>query len=138
MDGKQVTDARLAGTSAPAAEPQAQAAPTFAPLRMVQSMQQRVGQQHLGLIGIAFGVSATVVAVSTLIAARLARKPSPKGHYLFGSKPTRHYGYGRYHIGPFGTAWIAYTYKLPALRYHVPEIAFRLPAIRMALSRRER
>jgi hypothetical protein len=138
LDGKQVTDVPLAGTSAPAAEPQAHAAPAFAPLRMMQSMQQRVGQQRLGLIGLAFGVSATAAAVTTLIAALLAHKPSPKGHYLFGSKPTRHFGYGRYHIGRFGTAWIAYTYKLPALRYQLPEIAFRLSAIRMKLPQLDR
>jgi hypothetical protein len=91
-------------------------------------------QQRIGLIGIALGISAAVSALATLITVFVTRrKTAPKARYLFGAKPTRHYGYGRFRIPRLGAAYLAYTYKLPVIRYQLPEMTYKLPPIHVRL-----
>ncbi len=90
--------------------------------------------QRLGLIGFVVAATTTLSILATFVTRFLTqrRTPAPKTRFLFG-KPTRHFGYGRYHIGRLGTAYIAYTYKLPAVRYQLPPITFKLPPIHVKL-----
>jgi len=92
-------------------------------------------RQRLGLTGWVVAASAALsVLAATFITLLVTRRrtPAPKTRLLFG-KPTRHFGYGRYHLGRFGTAYLAYTYKLPQVRYHVPSITYKLPSIHVKL-----
>jgi hypothetical protein len=68
------------------------------------------------------GVAATVL---TVLAAR-RRVPAMKKRLLVG-KPTRHFGYGRYRLGRIGSAYLAYTYKIPEVRVHLPHPTLKLP-----------
>jgi hypothetical protein len=92
-------------------------------------------REQPGLFAMIFGgVAATLATIFAIFTSRLMarRKVAPRDRFLFG-KPARHYGYGRYHLGRVGTAWIAYTYKLPDVRYRLPEMSLKLPPIRVKL-----
>jgi hypothetical protein len=87
-----------------------------------------------GLISWVVAASAALSVLGAFVTLFVTRRrtPAPKTRFLFG-KPARRFGYGRYHIGRFGTAYIAYTYKLPEVRYHLPPITYKLPPIRVKL-----
>jgi hypothetical protein len=71
------------------------------------------------------GVAATVFTVLTVLAAR-RRMPAMRKRLLVG-KPTRHVGYGRYRLGRIGSAYLAYTYKIPEVRVRLPRPTYKLP-----------
>jgi hypothetical protein len=73
-------------------------------------------------------LSSVFATLTTLLAwvFMARRKRAPQARFLFG-KPIRRFGYGHYRLGRFGTAWLAYTYKLPDVHYRLPELAYKLP-----------
>jgi hypothetical protein len=110
------------------------ALPTATPVRKPINRLYRVSVGGNPVIGAVAAATATLSVLATFLTLLVSRRRtrSPRARFLFG-KPTRHVGYGRYHLGRFGTAYIVYTYKLPQVRYHLPPITYKLPPIRVKL-----
>jgi hypothetical protein len=84
--------------------------------------------QPLGRI-IGAGVAATAATgVATALTVFVTRRRAPAKPRLLRGKYTRHFGFGRYRLGHFGTAFVAYSYKLPELRFQLPRGSYKVPA----------
>jgi hypothetical protein len=107
---------------------------TATPVRKPIDPLRRVGVSGKTTIGVVVAATTTLSVLATFFTLLVSRRrmPSPKSRFLFG-KPTRHVGYGRYHLGRFGMAYILYTYKLPRVRYQLPSITYKLPPIHLRL-----
>ncbi len=85
------------------------------------------------IVGTAIATSVLLSVAGTAIAAFVARRRTPRAVTMprMGlAKYTRRFGFGRYHLGQFGTAFIAYTYKVPQVRFQLPRVSYKLPAVR--------
>jgi hypothetical protein len=72
-----------------------------------------VTQPYGRIIGAGIAASAAI-GVATALTVFVVRRRAPAKPRLLLGKYTRRFGFGRYRLGHFGPAYIAYTYKLPA------------------------
>lgn len=90
-------------------------------------------RQRLGVIAIALGAGAAFSIAASFTTVLVAHRfRAPQAHVLLG-KWSRHYGYGRFRLGRWGRAYMAYTYKLPELRLQLPQVMYKLPTVHVKL-----
>jgi hypothetical protein len=87
---------------------------------------QRPTARHWWLAGGVVGGSIALATAATVVANVIAKRPAAP-RQLFGVRPVRRYGMRHMATPRGGTAWLAYTYRLPDLRVRLPEMT--LPKI---------
>jgi hypothetical protein len=70
-----------------------------------------------GLVG-----GSIVLATAAMVAANVLAKRGARPRHLFGVRPVRRFGMRHVATPRGGTAWLAYTYRLPDLRVRLPEM----------------
>ncbi len=81
---------------------------------------------------IATAVSVSVAA--TLISRIVARRRLISGRTVFRrGMRGRRFGYSGYRFGRFGRAFLAYSYKVPQVHIHLPQMTYKIPSIRVKL-----
>jgi hypothetical protein len=73
------------------------------------------------LIGGLVGASIALATAATVVANVIAKRPTGPRQF-FGVRPVRRYGMRHVATPRGGTAWLAYSYRLPDLRVRLPEM----------------
>jgi|GEM_PF-2903491 len=85
---------------------------------------QRPTARQWWLVGGVIGGSIALATAATVVAHLIAKRPTVS-RLLFGTRPMRRYGLRHVVTPRGGTAWLAYTYRLPDLRVQLPEMTLR-------------
>lgn len=82
--------------------------------------------QRLGWTSI-IAAGATLAAVATTTTVFVIRRRAPAKSGIIRGSFARRFGFGHYRLGHVGTAYIAYSYKLPQVRFVLPRPSYKLP-----------
>jgi hypothetical protein len=97
---------------------------TVIDFKEIPTTAQRPSARHWWLVGGVIGGSIALATVATVVAHLIATRPTVS-RQLFGTRPMRRYGLRHVATPRGGTAWLAYTYRLPDLRVQLPEMTLR-------------
>jgi hypothetical protein len=97
---------------------------TVIDFKEIPTTAQRPSARQWWLVGGVIGGSIALATVATVVANLIATRPTVS-RQLFGTRPMRRYGLRHVATPRGGTAWLAYTYRLPDLRVQLPEMALR-------------
>jgi hypothetical protein len=96
---------------------------------------QRLATRRWRLIGGVVGGSIALATAATVLANAIAKRPA-EPRRRFGARPVRRFGVRHVAAPRGGSAWLAYTYRLPDLRVRLPEMA--LPKLTLPKAARQR
>lgn len=84
------------------------------------------------VLGTSVAISSIVASIAVVGARVRARRVSRFTDMVVARRPRR-FGYSRLRFGRFGQVFVTYTYKIPAVRIHVPRLTYKIPRIRVKL-----
>ena len=97
---------------------------TVIDFKEIPTAAQRPSARQWWLMGEVIGGSIALATAATVVANLIAKRPTVS-RQLFGTRPMRRYGLRHVATPRGGTAWLAYTYRLPDLRVQLPEMTLR-------------
>ncbi len=102
---------------------------TVIDFKEIPTTAQRPATRQWWLMGEVIGGSIALATAATVVANRIAKRPTAS-RQLFGTRPMRRYGLRHVATPRGGTAWLAYTYRLPDLRVQLPVMTLRKLTLR--------
>jgi hypothetical protein len=97
---------------------------TVIDFKEIPTTAQRPSARQWWLVGGVIGESIALATAATVVTnALVKRRQEPR--QLFNVRPVRRYGLRHVATPRGGTAWLAYTYRLPDSRVRFPEMTLR-------------